>query len=96
MSNLAVSIPISWLVAVRAAYTLKTAKPGDEQLAGVQSLSKRLERLSGPQLTEARGKIAAALPALFRRLTFKPDGIDATLPMDARFGWANGPAMSAD
>ena len=59
--------------------TLRTAKPADEQLAGVQSLSERLERLSGPQLTEARGKIAMSLPALFRRLTFKPEGVEATV-----------------
>ena len=58
--------------------TLRMAKPADQQLAGVQSLSQRLERLSRSALTDARGKIAMALPALFRRLTFKPDGIDAT------------------
>jgi hypothetical protein len=58
--------------------TLKSAKPADQELATVQSLSVRLKRLSGPQLTEARAKIAAALPALFRCLAFAPDRIDAT------------------
>jgi hypothetical protein len=38
----------------------------------------RLERLSGQALADARRKIAMALPALFRCLTFMPDGIDAT------------------
>ena len=59
--------------------TLRTAKPADEQLTAVQSLSQRLGRLSGPQLAEARGKIAMALPALFRCLTFGPNGVDATV-----------------
>jgi hypothetical protein len=58
---------------------LRTAKPADEQLASVRSLSARLERLSGPALTEARGKVAMALPTLLARLVFKPNRIDVTV-----------------
>jgi Recombinase/Resolvase, N terminal domain len=58
---------------------LRTAKPAEEQLASVQSLSKRLERLSGPALVEGRGKVAMALPTLFRAITFAPDRIDVTV-----------------
>ena len=58
---------------------MRTARPSDEQLSATQSLSQRLGGLSGPQLTDARGKIAMALPALFRCLTFKPDGVEATV-----------------
>lgn len=58
---------------------LKTAKPADEQLSTIQSLSMRLERLSGQELVNARGKIAAALPTLFSSVRFAPDGIDVTV-----------------
>ena len=76
--------------------TLRTAKPADEQLAGVQSLSERLERLSGPQLTEARGKIAMSLPALFRRLTFKPEGVEATVADGRKLKLGEWSGWSAD
>ena len=59
--------------------TLRTAKPADEQLSAVQSLSERVARLSGSALIEARAKIAQALPTLLGRLTFMPNGVDVTV-----------------
>ena len=59
----------------RQVATLQNAKPLDQELAAVQSLSVRLERLSGSALTEARAQIAMALPTLFRTITFAADGI---------------------
>jgi hypothetical protein len=56
------------------------AKPSDEQLARVQSLTRRLEQLDGAELAEIRGKIAAVLPSLLKALTCGPDGkVVATL-----------------
>jgi hypothetical protein len=59
--------------------TLKNAKPADQELAAVQSLSARLQRLSRSALVETRGKIAQALPTLLTRLVFKPDGVVAVV-----------------
>ena len=58
---------------------LKMAKPADQQLSALKTLSERLQRLSGTALVEARGKVATALPALFRAITFAPDQLAVTV-----------------
>ena len=58
---------------------LKMAKPADQQLSALKTLSERLQRLSGTALVEARGKVATALPGLFRAITFAPDQLAVTV-----------------
>ncbi len=52
----------------------RAAEPAARQMFTVQSLSERLQSLSGAERVEARRQIAMALPSLLSRLTFSPDG----------------------